>query len=178
MRDPPLDVSDADILHVVRRHWLVDAEGVEHLPVGFGAHHWVASIDDTPRLFVTLDSLGHRHTAKSLAAAYRGAAELAKRGLEFVLPPLPPLTVPVGSRIASVTHGATAQSSTRSTPCAPRTCSNASIERLLPQEFRGGRPLCRTISPSFSVTASQRPGSQGPSVTVHTPPWLRRSNTR
>ena len=60
---------------------------VEHLAVGFGAHHWRAEQAGVPIWFVTYDRFGDRHTATSLAAAYAGAIELAERGLEFVLAP-------------------------------------------------------------------------------------------
>ena len=61
---------------------------VEHLAVGFGAHHWRAEQAGVPIWFVTYDRFGDRHTATSLAAAYAGAIELAERGLEFVLAPV------------------------------------------------------------------------------------------
>ncbi|HEV2929213.1 MAG TPA: hypothetical protein VGW74_11030, partial [Propionibacteriaceae bacterium] len=85
MREPPTFVSDAEVLAVVADGWQTDVDTVEHLPVGFGAHHWVARQAATPLLFVTLDALGRRHTAHSLEAAYAGAAALAADGLEFVL---------------------------------------------------------------------------------------------
>ena len=42
VREPPLNVSDDDVLAAVREHWTAEVDGVEHLPVGFGAHHWAA----------------------------------------------------------------------------------------------------------------------------------------
>jgi spectinomycin phosphotransferase len=42
-----------------------------------------------PRLFVTLDELGRRHSTESLEAAYAAADELAALGLEFVVASLP-----------------------------------------------------------------------------------------
>ncbi len=59
---------------------------MEHLPVGFGAHHWAASAAGERRLFVTLDALAPRRTRAELEGAYAGAVELAAQGLEFVLP--------------------------------------------------------------------------------------------
>jgi spectinomycin phosphotransferase len=85
MREAPDFVSDGAVLEVVQSHWEIAVDGIEHLPVGFGAHHWGASLDGAPRLFVTLDRLGLRHSAKSLEAAYTAAGELAAGGLEFVL---------------------------------------------------------------------------------------------
>lgn len=103
MREPPDDVSDEAVLDAVRDHWLGDVDRVAHLPVGFGAHHWRASVAGDARLFVTLDTLGERHSLASLTAAYAGAAGLAAAGLEFVHPPLPPYAVDFGPGALSVT---------------------------------------------------------------------------
>ena len=89
MREPPPGVADPDVLAAVRRAWSADVDAVDHLAVGFGAHHWAASQAARPVLFVTLDQLGTRHSAASLESAYAGAAALAASGLEFVLAPLP-----------------------------------------------------------------------------------------
>jgi spectinomycin phosphotransferase len=89
VREPPEDVTDADVLAEVRTHWDPDLDAVEHLPVGFGAYHWAAKVDGERRLFVTLDRLLPRHTAESLEGAYAGAAALAEQGLEFVVASLP-----------------------------------------------------------------------------------------
>ena len=85
MREPPTGVGDADVLAAVRRHWDAGVDRVEHLPVGFGAHHWAAYDDEGPQLFVTLDGLAPRRTATALEAAYAGALALRDSGLEFVL---------------------------------------------------------------------------------------------
>lgn len=103
MREPPEDVSDDAVLDAVREHWLPGADGVEHLPVGFGAHHWRVYAAGEPRLFVTLDALGERHSLGSLTAAYAGAAALAADGLEFVHPPLAPFTAPFARGALSAT---------------------------------------------------------------------------
>jgi spectinomycin phosphotransferase len=62
---------------------------VEHLAVGFGAHHWRVDVDGEPILFATYDRFGTRHSLDSLTAAYEGAIQLADAGLDFVLAPLP-----------------------------------------------------------------------------------------
>ncbi|TCC55303.1 aminoglycoside phosphotransferase [Kribbella pittospori] len=85
MREPPEVVSAEAVLDAVRTGWAIDLDAIEHLPVGFGAHHWRVSYGGMPRLFVTLDSLGRRHSAESLEAAYAAAGELAASGLEFVV---------------------------------------------------------------------------------------------
>jgi spectinomycin phosphotransferase len=107
MREPPASLSDAEVLGVVSDEWLATIDSVEHLSVGFRAHHWVAREAGKPRLFVTLDALGRRHTANSLEAAYAGAAALASAGLEFVLAPVPSrrgsFTVPLAGHAVSCT---------------------------------------------------------------------------
>jgi spectinomycin phosphotransferase len=104
VREPPKDVADAEVLAVVRDAWLPSADAVEHLPVGFGAHHWRVLRQGEPQLFVTLDSLTGRHDARSLHAAYAGAVRLAADGLEFVHPNLDPVTVVLGSGVLSATR--------------------------------------------------------------------------
>jgi len=89
VREPPPHLTDAAVLAAVRDRWLPEVDAVEHLPVGFGAWHWRASVAGRPTLFVTLDRLGGRHTIDSLDAAYRGAAALASAGLAFVVAPRP-----------------------------------------------------------------------------------------
>ena len=88
MREPPADVTPDDVLTALREHWGLDVDAAEHLPVGFGAHHWVASSGGRRAWFVTLDGLLPRHSQESLEAAYAGAAALAS-GLDFVLACLP-----------------------------------------------------------------------------------------
>ncbi|GEP39567.1 hypothetical protein NPS01_32300 [Nocardioides psychrotolerans] len=103
MHEPPAHVGDQDVLDTVRATWLPDADTATHLPVGFGAHHWAASVAGERRLFVTLDGLGDRRSTDSLTAAYRAAATLAADGLEFVHASLPPLTVPFADDLLSAT---------------------------------------------------------------------------
>jgi spectinomycin phosphotransferase len=89
VRERPPHVSDSDLLAEVRRWWDDAVDRVEHLPVGFGAHHWAAYARRSPRLFVTLDRLTPPRAADRLEAAYAGAVALHDAGLEFVLAPLP-----------------------------------------------------------------------------------------
>ncbi|MDZ5664077.1 hypothetical protein SFC79_20040 [Nocardioides sp. S-58] len=103
MLEPPDDLTDAEVLEAVRRHWAPEADAVEHLPVGWGAHHWRVDAAGEPAYFATLDPDLPRHTRATLEAAYASAAAL---GLDFVWPSLPTLdgdvTLPVGARTASV----------------------------------------------------------------------------
>ena len=91
MREPPADVGPAQVLATLREQWGLDLDDAEHLPVGFGAHHWAVSSGGRRTWFVTLDGLFPRHSADSLEAAYAAAARLAPH-LDFVLPCLPSLT--------------------------------------------------------------------------------------
>jgi spectinomycin phosphotransferase len=85
-------VSDDDVLAAVREHWTDEVDGVEHLPVGFGAHHWAASVRGRRTHFLTLDGLdaghGSGHDAASLEAAYAVASGLMFP-LDFVVAPVP-----------------------------------------------------------------------------------------
>jgi len=88
MINPPAQVSDADVLSAVRRHWRDDVTAVTYLLVGFGAHHWRAEAVGEAQLFVTLDLPLPRYTPASLEAAYASAAEIAQT-LDFVWPSVP-----------------------------------------------------------------------------------------
>lgn len=105
MLERPGDVDDEAVLEAVRRHWHPGIDEVEHLPVGWGAHHWRAQVAGEPVLFVTLDPPTDRHTAESIEGAYAAAAAL---GLDFVWPPVArldgPFTLPLGERTLSATR--------------------------------------------------------------------------
>ena len=117
MLEPPPDLTDTDVLEVVRRHWEPRADAVEHLPVGWGAHHSRVDVADVPLLFATLDPVSPRHTAETLEAAYATAAGL---GLDFVWPCLPRTdggcTVRTGDRAWSVTGWLPGERPDRSVP--------------------------------------------------------------
>jgi spectinomycin phosphotransferase len=103
VRERPAEVADTDLLAEVRRAWDPEVVRVEHLPVGFGAHHWAAYDDDAARLFVTFDRLGGRHTAATLEAAYAGAVALREAGLDEALTPV---RLATGSCTAAFAGGA------------------------------------------------------------------------
>lgn len=107
MREAPTGIDDVDVLALVRDLWAPDADAVEHLPVGFGAHHWAVSCAGAPTHFATLDALGTRHTAASLEAAYGAAAALTDQ-IDFVLAPLPgragTYTSPIATSALSATR--------------------------------------------------------------------------
>jgi spectinomycin phosphotransferase len=88
VREPPPDIDTDDLLATVRSAWTTDVGRVEHVPVGFGAHHWAAYVSNRPALFVTFDGLDSTRSVEELEAAYAGAVALHLAGLEFVLAPL------------------------------------------------------------------------------------------
>ena len=104
MREPPAQVDTAELTATLLDHWDASLARVEHLPLGFGAHHWAAYDDSgTPRLFVTFDRLARPRTAARLEAAYAGAAALRDQGLEFVVAPV---VTDLGSRTLPFADGA------------------------------------------------------------------------
>jgi spectinomycin phosphotransferase len=107
MREPPAGVTDTELLDAVRAGWESSVSHVEHVPLGFGAHHWAAYDAHGPRLFVTLDRLEPKRSAGQLEAAYAGTQQLRDAGLEFVLPPVRSrtggFTVPLGAAALSCT---------------------------------------------------------------------------
>ncbi|QYN39515.1 hypothetical protein K1T35_21310 [Pseudonocardia sp. DSM 110487] len=123
MLTPPERVAGADVLDVVRTHWLDGAATAVHLPVGFGAHHWEVGDGAGHRLFVTLDALGERHSAESLEGAYAGAAALARAGLRAVWPSIPArsgtFTVPFGDGRISATGWLEGRTPTEAEAAAP-----------------------------------------------------------
>ncbi len=85
MREPPTGISDDQVLDVVRREWDHAVDRVEHLPIGFGAHHWRASAAGVARWFATLDRPTSTRPPDTYEAAYAAAHDLANGGLSFVL---------------------------------------------------------------------------------------------
>lgn len=104
MNERPAGLSDDELLVLVQRSWDPTVDAVDHLAVGFGAHHWRASTEGDPSYFVTFDRLGDRHTLESLRDAYAGAAALAQTGLRFVSAPLAPSVVPCATGAVSLTR--------------------------------------------------------------------------
>jgi spectinomycin phosphotransferase len=107
VREPPAALDEAGLLDLVRREWDDTIDELQHLPIGFGAHHWAGSAAGRRRLFVTLDRLEPKRSAPQLEDAYAAAAALAGSGLEFVLACLPSVrggfTVPFGGAAVSAT---------------------------------------------------------------------------
>lgn len=165
MNEPPVGISDAGVLASVRTHWDPAVDRVEHLPVGFGAWHWLASAAGTARLFMTYDlPTPGRHTAETLESAYAGAAALHDAGLEFVVPPLPTsdrlFTVQIGAGLLSATPWVTGERPAVADGVRPL------LQRLHatgpPAGIRRWRPL---VGPMFSEELAERTSGrwdQGP----------------
>ena len=162
MREHPPHVSEEDVLDQVWAHWLPGVERLTHLPVGFGAWHWQAWAGGRPTLFVTLDRLGSRHTARSLEDAYRAAAALASRDLEYVVANRPTVlgrcTVPLGEYRLSATPWLEGRSGDGSLPDVDAAKTTADMlvrlhEQPPPPTIPRWRPL---VHPSFPVRLEER----------------------
>jgi spectinomycin phosphotransferase len=101
MRVEPAEISCDLVTGFLSKYWDFRPTDVVYAPVGFGSHHWIASEADRPRWFVTADRLDPRgnwlgSTAEQVKGAVEAAAstasELADRGYEFVVAPLPDRT--------------------------------------------------------------------------------------
>jgi spectinomycin phosphotransferase len=157
MREPPAGVHEAEVLAAISRHWDAHTDSIEHLPVGFGAHHWAAYDGTSPRLFATLDGLEPRHSAAGLEAAYAGATALYDAGLEFVLASVPTLegtlTTPFADGALSCTpwrHGETDR------PTDPAWTTTA-LTRLHATPPPPGIPHWRPlVGPDFADTTAAR----------------------
>lgn len=165
MNEAPVGITDSGVLTLVRAHWDPAVDRVEHLPVGFGAWHWRASVAGEARLFVTYDlPKPGRHTAETLENAYAGAAALHEAGLEFVVPPVRAsaghFTVAAGDGLLSATPWVAGER--------PAIADGAPqlLERLHattpPARIAPWRPL---VGPLFSEELAERifvPWKQGP----------------
>ena len=87
VQEAPGELSEDEVLALVRSDWDERASAAVHLPLGFGAHHWRVDVSGGPGLFATYDRFGARHDLASLTAAYASAIALAQGGLEFALVP-------------------------------------------------------------------------------------------
>jgi spectinomycin phosphotransferase len=96
VKAPPAEITESDIVAVLRRDWELPAMELRYLAVGFGDHHWIAAEADGRRWFVTVAELGGgwRGAApeqgwQDLRAAMDTVTVLRDAGLEFALAPLP-----------------------------------------------------------------------------------------
>lgn len=162
-------MSDVDVLARIRTHWSDKVDAVEHLPVGFGGYHWVASVKGRPTHFVTLEGFDRKHDAGSLEATYAAVSGLMFR-LDFVVAPLPThdatYTVPLGpgpvSRVLSLTPWISGDT--------PRRLDLEVVSDLLrrlhaqppPPGLRAWTPLTDASLPEDLAELVRRPWSEGP----------------
>lgn len=92
----PGDLDRSALADALRTHWGVEAVRLDHMPVGFGSHHWKAVEGGSSEWFVSCDDLDARngeqaadHVCADLDRAFRTAVALREEaGLEFVLAPV------------------------------------------------------------------------------------------
>ncbi|HEV7758017.1 MAG TPA: hypothetical protein VGO78_03475 [Acidimicrobiales bacterium] len=107
----PEGLGDAEVVAALADGWGLDIDRIEHLPVGFGSHHWRAE-GAGQRWFVSADDLVRIGNADEslpvvfdrLRAALVTARQLRDQGLSFVVAPQPDghgeVVRPVGDRFA------------------------------------------------------------------------------
>ncbi|MGX2998547.1 phosphotransferase enzyme family protein [Streptomyces sp. JNUCC 64] len=96
MRDRPAGVSGTGLRKALGA-WGVTALSLDHAPVGFGDHHWIATGSGGRRWFLTVADLTNKpHCGDGVRAAYEGlvramdtALALRGAGLALVVAPLP-----------------------------------------------------------------------------------------
>lgn len=92
MRVRPRNLDDARLSDLLTQNWGFAATDLRYAPVGYGSHHWVATMVGGERCFVTVDELpakGRLQRLGRLRAAMRSAVALHEDGgLEFVVAPL------------------------------------------------------------------------------------------
>lgn len=96
MNVAPPDLSEADLLDACHR-WDPEIDCIEHLPLGFGSHHWRALSGGSGRYFLTVDDLDTKTwLGEDRDSAFDGLSEVfhtawALRdscGLDFVVAPI------------------------------------------------------------------------------------------
>ena len=86
MRTPPDDLAEAELVALLAEAWDLRGAELEHAPVGFGSHHWVATAASGVRRFVTVDRVSDGLLQQALLAA-RALHDAA--GLGWVVGPMP-----------------------------------------------------------------------------------------
>lgn len=93
----PDHLRDSQVAVALSQGWNIQVDELEHQPLGFGSHHWTASVAAS-RWFVTVDDLENRRrdtsetrpdVSERLTAALSAARSLRLAGLDFVIAPLP-----------------------------------------------------------------------------------------
>jgi spectinomycin phosphotransferase len=94
----PTDLDRGEFVRLLERRWGLRDVELEHLPVGFGSHHWLARDSQGTRRFVTADDLDATFqrgpdadsSFAALERAFSTTSALRDQvQLEFVVAPLP-----------------------------------------------------------------------------------------
>lgn len=100
MRTRPDDLAETELVVLLADAWELHGAELEHAPVGFGSHHWVATDRTGTRRFVTVDQVGGGRFER-LRQALRAARALHdSAGLGWVVGPLPTTDGSVLKRLA------------------------------------------------------------------------------
>lgn len=105
----PRDLSAETLRAALAAGWRFSPATLSYLPVGFGSHHWLAADSRGNKLFVTVDDLAAKLSARTdstdavfgrLERAFMAALSLRHDcGLEFVAAPVPARDGPVLMRL-------------------------------------------------------------------------------
>ena len=92
----PDTLTDRQVADTTSRGWGFDVDTLTYAAVGFGSHHWVATVGNA-KWFVTVDDLDARHRdlddsrlkiRQRLSAALETAHALQQSGKSFVVAPV------------------------------------------------------------------------------------------
>jgi spectinomycin phosphotransferase len=89
VRTPPDDLPQADLASLLAEAWDLHGVDLEHAPVGFGSHHWVATDPTGGRRFVTVDQVGDGRIDRLRKALLAARTLHEDAGLGWVVGPLP-----------------------------------------------------------------------------------------
>ena len=89
MRTPPDDLAEASLAMLLTEAWDLHGVDLEHAPVGFGSHHWVATDPTGVRRFVTVDQVGDGRFERLQQALLAARTLHEDAGLGWVVGPLP-----------------------------------------------------------------------------------------
>jgi spectinomycin phosphotransferase len=98
LRDLPHGLDETDLIKSLAEGWGFEIAGAEYRAVGGGSYHWVVTVADGRRYFITVDDLDERgYLGPNRDLAFEGLrcalgtalALRQKAGLEFVLAPEP-----------------------------------------------------------------------------------------
>lgn len=77
MHVPPPDLDSGLLRQVLAQAWGRTAVSLDYVPVGFGSHHWLASLENGEQVFVTVDAVADAAGLDTLSRALRTARLVA-----------------------------------------------------------------------------------------------------